>query len=86
MLYDSKFKDFKGKLRTRWVRPYVVERCHDNGPVQIITIDEESIPLLVNGHQLKIYKRPLSKQEFIDNINKIVMMVEQVLSPPSSGH
>ena len=47
-------KNFKGKLRTRWLRPYVVERCHDNGSMQIKTIDEEAIPLLVNGHRLKM--------------------------------
>ena len=86
MLYDSRYKYFKGKLRTRWLGPYVVERCHDNGSGQIRTIDEESIPLLVNGHRLKIYKRPLSKQEFIDDINKIVMIVEQVLAHPSSNN
>ena len=49
-LYDYRYKDFKGKLRTRWLGPYVVERCHDNGFVQIRTIDEQAIPLLVNGH------------------------------------
>jgi len=86
LLYDSRYKYFKGKLRTRWLGPYVVERCHDNGSVQIRTMDEESIPLLVNGHQLKMYKRHLSKKEFIDNINKTVMMVEQVPAPPSSCH
>lgn len=41
--------DFKGKLRTRWLGPYVIKRCHDNGSVQIRTIDVEAIPLLVNG-------------------------------------
>lgn len=86
MLYDSMYKDIKVKLRTIWLRPYVVERWHDNGSMPIRTIDEESIPLLVNGHRLKIYKRPLSKQEFIGNINKAVMMVEQVPAPPSLGH
>ena len=85
-MYDSRYKDFKGKLRTRWLRSYVVERCHDNGLVQIKTIDEEVILLLFNGHRLKMYKRPLSKQEFIDNINNILMMVEKFLAPPSSGH
>jgi len=62
-----------------------VERCHDISSVQITTIDEEAIPFLFNGHQLKIYKRHLSKQEFIDDIKKIVMIVEQVLAPPSSN-
>lgn len=50
LLYDSRYKYFKGKLRTRWVGPYVVERFHDNGSVHIRTINEETIPLLVNGH------------------------------------
>ena len=86
MLYDSRYKDFKGKLRTRWLGPYVVERGHDNGSVHIRNIDEEAIPLLANGHQLKIYKRHLSKQEFNDDINKTVMIVDQVPSPPSSNH
>ena len=49
-------------------------------------IDEEDIPLLVNGHRLKIYKRSLSKQEFVDDINKIVMVVDQVSAPTSSNH
>ena len=33
LLYDSRYKDFKSKLRTRWLPPYFVERCHDHGSV-----------------------------------------------------
>eukprot|EP00253_Pinus_taeda_P003803 PITA_03803 len=65
LLYDSRHKDFKGKLRTRWLGPYAVEKCNDNGSVLIQTIDEEAIPMLVNGHRLKIYRKPLSRQEFV---------------------
>ncbi len=85
MLYDSRYRDFKSKLRTRWLGPYVIEKCHDNGVVQIRTIDAEVIPLLVNGYRLNIYKKPLSKQEFINRINKTLMVVEQVSSstPPN---
>ena len=54
--------------------------------MQFKTIDEEAIPLLVNGHRLKFYKISLWKKEFIDGINKTVMVVEQVLSPASSNH
>eukprot|EP00253_Pinus_taeda_P004766 PITA_04766 len=43
-------KDFKGKLRKRWLGPYAVEKCNDNGSILIRTIDEEAIPMLVNGH------------------------------------
>ena len=61
MLYDSRYKDFKGKLMTRWLGPYVIEKCHDNGVVKIRTIDAKSIPFLVNGYRLKIYKKPLER-------------------------
>eukprot|EP00253_Pinus_taeda_P001935 PITA_01935 len=61
LLYDSRYKDFKGKLRKRWLEPYIVEKCNDNSSVLIKTIDEEAIPMLVNGHRLKIYRKPLSR-------------------------
>ena len=85
LLYDSRYKDFKGKLRTRWLGPYIVEKCNDNGSVLIRTIDEEAIPMLVNRHRLKIYRKPLSKQEFIETLDKSVLVVEQapVSTPPT---
>ena len=86
LLYDSRYKYFKGKLRTRRLGPYVIEKIHDNGSVQIRTIDEEAIPLLVNGYKLKFYKKPLSDQEFINGINKTVMVVDQVSTSTSSSH
>ena len=45
---------------TIWLGPYVIEKSHDNGFVQIRII-AEGIPLLVNGYRLKVYKKPLSK-------------------------
>ena len=86
LLYDSRYKDFKGKPRTRWLRPYTVEKCNDNGSVLIRTIDYEAIPMLVNGHRLKVYKKPLSKREFIEDFNKTVMVVEHVLASTSPTH
>ena len=77
LLYDSRYKDFKGKLRTRWLGPYSVEKCHDNGSVLIRTIDEEAIPMLVNGHRLKIYRKPPSRQEFIKTMEKAVLVIEK---------
>lgn len=49
-LYDSGFKDFKGKLMTKWLGPYLIEKSDENGAMKINTIDEEAIPLLVNGY------------------------------------
>ena len=54
-----------------------MEKCHDNGSVLIRTIDEEAIPMLVNGHRLKIYRRPLSRQEFIKTLEKSVLVIEK---------
>lgn len=52
--YDSKLKDFKGKLRTIWSGPYQIDTCYANGLVRIKIIDEDQFPMLVNGHRLKI--------------------------------
>ena len=62
---------------TRWLVPYIVENCFYNGTVQIKTIDEEGIPLLVNGHILKLYKKPFSKSEFINSVRREVYVMEK---------
>ena len=63
-----------------------MEKCNDNGSVLIRTIDDEAIPMLVNGHWLKVYKKPLSKREFIEDLNKTMMVVEHVLASTSPTH
>jgi hypothetical protein len=68
MLCDSRFKNFKGKLTTRWMGPYEIEIVYENGSIRIKTIDEQQTPLLVNGHRLRIYNKPLSKEEFLIRI------------------
>ena len=72
-MFDSKFKDFQGKFQTHWLGPYEIEKVFDNGAVKIRTIDEEKVPLLVNGHRLKVSHKPLSREEFVkifqDNID-----------------
>ena len=65
MLFDSKFKYFQGKFQTHWLGPYEIEKVFSNGEVRIRTIDESQTPFLVNGHRLKIYQKPISKEEFI---------------------
>ena len=82
-MYEFQYKDFKGKLRTRWLGPYVIERCHDNEVVQIRTIDAEGIPFLVLGYRLKVYMKPLSKQVFISSISKVVMVIGEVSASTS---
>ena len=69
LLYDSRFKrDFKGKLRTRWLGPYLVDRVFDNVTVLLVTIDENRVPLFANGHRLRLYHKSISKDAFISQI------------------
>jgi hypothetical protein len=68
LLYDSRFKYFKGKLCTRWLGPYEVEIIFDNGTVKLTTIDDSQISLLVNGHRLRLYHQPLSKDSFLSHV------------------
>jgi hypothetical protein len=48
--------------------PYEIDTIYDNGSIRIKTIDEQQTPLLVNGHQLRVYNKPLSKEEFMTRI------------------
>ena len=41
LLYDSRFKDFKGKLHTHQIGLYQVDVVFDNGMIILITIDED---------------------------------------------
>ena len=39
LLYDSRFKHFKGKFHTRWMGPYEAIQVFNNGVVEVKTID-----------------------------------------------
>lgn len=64
-MFDSQFKDFRGKLTTHWFGPYEVEKVFNNGSVRICRIDDEKVSFLVNGHRLRLYQKPMSKSQFI---------------------
>ena len=64
LLYDSRFKIFKGKLHTHWMGPYEVIRVFDNGAIEVKTIDGQNSIFLVNGQRLKKYFQPLAKKDF----------------------
>ena len=69
LLYDSRFKrDFEGKLRTRWLGPYMIDRVFDNETVPLVTIDENRTPLFPNSHRLQLYHKPISRETFVSQI------------------
>ncbi|XP_057863669.2 uncharacterized protein LOC131071739 [Cryptomeria japonica] len=65
LLYDFEYKDNLGKLQTRWLGPYEIIETFSNGDARLSTIDPIKFKLLVNGHQLRLYHKPLSKDDFL---------------------
>src|SRR5271156_474189 len=57
LLFDSRYKTFRGKLTTRWLGPYEIVTAFDNGSVRIKTIDDSHISFVVNGHRLRLYHK-----------------------------
>eukprot|EP00253_Pinus_taeda_P016339 PITA_16339 len=55
LLYDSRFQDFPGKLQTRWLGPYEIQKVHDNGTLTLVTIDGSGYAFKVNGHRVHLY-------------------------------
>ena len=54
LLYHSRLKLFPGKLRSRWLGPFVITNIYENGVVQITSL-ETGKSFKVNGHRLKIF-------------------------------
>jgi hypothetical protein len=52
------------------------------------TINEQHTPLLVNGHRLRIYNKPLSKEEFLTHIlqNSDMQVISKEGDPPTDPH
>ncbi|KAI3523607.1 hypothetical protein L1887_01861 [Cichorium endivia] len=54
LLYHSRFKLIPGKLRSRWVGPFVVTNVFDHGAIEIYS-QQTGKTFKVNGHRLKPY-------------------------------
>ena len=65
LLFYSKFKYFQGKFQTHWLGPYEIDIYYEKGVIKIKTIDDEQIVFLVVGHRLRLYHKPLTREEFV---------------------
>ena len=54
LLFNSRLKLFLGKLRSRWVGPFMVTKVFPYGAVEIKSLKTDKV-FKVNGHQLKSY-------------------------------
>lgn len=89
LLYDSRFKEFKGKLHTRLMGPYRVEIVFDNGIVELETTNDEEKTVFATGHHLRLYRKPLTKKDFFSHIVSSsdigLIKEEEYPFPPLSG-
>ncbi|XP_015971348.1 uncharacterized protein LOC107494826 [Arachis duranensis] len=54
LLFNSRFKIFPGKLRSKWTGPYTITRVSPHGYLELL--DESSKETFtVNGHRVKLY-------------------------------
>jgi hypothetical protein len=61
LLFHSRLKLFPGKLRSRWIGPFVVTNVFPHGAVEIKSLQTEK-EFKVNGHRLKPYFEPFVPQ------------------------
>jgi hypothetical protein len=52
LLYHLRLKFFPEKLRSRWIRPFIVSNVFPYGVVEIQSLETNKV-LKVNGHRLK---------------------------------
>ena len=65
--------------------PYEVVIAFDNGSVKIKAIDGSGVSFVVNGHRLRLYHQPTSKQDFIQNVlqkNEMEFVEGEAIPPP----
>ncbi|XP_071695579.1 uncharacterized protein [Rutidosis leptorrhynchoides] len=53
LLFNSRFKLFPGKLKSRWSGPFIVKRVFPYGTIELI--NSNGIEFKVNGHRVKHY-------------------------------
>ena len=61
LLYDSRLHIFLGKLKSRWIGPFIIHQVHPNGVVELLNSNSTNT-FKVNGHRLKPFIEPF-KQE-----------------------
>ncbi|CAN6552299.1 unnamed protein product [Malus baccata var. baccata] len=67
LLFNSRLRLFPGKLRSRWIGPFIVTNVFLHGAVQIQSLRTQQ-EFKVNGHRLKPYFTPF-EEETVKEVN-----------------
>ncbi|KAI3467932.1 hypothetical protein Pfo_024595 [Paulownia fortunei] len=68
LLFHSHLKLFLGKLRSRWVGPFIISNIFPHGAVEIRSLKTDKI-FKVNGHRLKPYYEHFQ----LDNVDETLI-------------
>ena len=62
LLYDSKLHIFPGKLKSRWIGPFIIHQVHPSGVVELLNSNYIDT-FKVNGHRLKPFIEPFKQEK-----------------------
>ena len=54
LLYDSKLHLFPGKLKSRWIGPFIIHQAYPNGSVDLLNQKDNRV-FKANGQRVKLY-------------------------------
>ena len=61
LLYDTRLHIFLGKLKSRWIGPFIIHQVHLNGVVELLNSNGIDT-FRVNGHRLKPFIEPFKPE------------------------
>ena len=61
LLYDSRLHIFPGKLKSRWIGPFIIHQVHLNGVVELLNSNSTDT-FKVNGYRLKPFIEPYKRE------------------------
>ncbi|KAL6327913.1 hypothetical protein AAG906_027323 [Vitis piasezkii] len=62
LFYDSRLHIFPGKLKSRWIGPFIIHQVHSNGVVELLNSNSTDT-FKVNGHRLKPFMEPFNQDK-----------------------
>ena len=63
LLYDNRYKEFPGKLHTRWMGPFKVTQIFPNGSLQLEDLQGNWLDTRVNGSRVKRYEQEADTED-----------------------
>ncbi|RVW81296.1 Retrovirus-related Pol polyprotein from transposon 17.6 [Vitis vinifera] len=67
LMYDTRLHIFPGKLKSRWIGPFIIHRVYSNGVVELLNSNGKD-SFRVNGYRLKPFMEPFKSEKEAINL------------------